>query len=79
MTGRYHDAVADKQRALDERYARPPQRFVNGQPRFPLPPAPVVINPVTPEPLAAGAPELVNVPTLPRVVDALAKCELSLN
>jgi putative transposase len=69
FTGRYRDVVADKQQALDERYARHPERFVNGKPHAPLPPSRVVINPPTPEQLAAGGNDQVNFPTLPSTAD----------
>lgn len=78
FTGRYLEVAADKQRTLDESYARNPQRFVSGKPKVALPPSRVVINPVTSEELAAGAREQVNFPTLPKVAQAQAKCELSL-
>jgi hypothetical protein len=39
----------------------------------------VLINPVTPEQIAAGASTQVNFPTLPRVTAAQAKYALSLN
>jgi putative transposase len=78
FTGRYRDVAQAKQFALDARYARHPERFVAGPPTVKLPPARVVINPVTPEQIAAGATDEVNFPTLPRVAAAQAKYALSL-
>ena len=79
FTGRYRDVAQAKQLALDARYAQHPERFVAGPPSAELPPARVVINPVTPEQIAAGATEQVNFPTLPRVAVAQGKYALSLN
>lgn len=78
FTGRYLEVAQAKQLALDARYAQHPERFVAGPPTVDLPPARVVINPVTPEQLAAGATEQVNFPTLPRVVAAQDKYSLTL-
>ncbi|MCZ6504343.1 MAG: hypothetical protein O6945_17740, partial [Gammaproteobacteria bacterium] len=78
FTGRYLQVAADKQRALDKRYSLNPERFVRGKPKVASPPSRVVINPATPEQLAAGASDQVNFPTLPKVAQALAKYELSL-
>jgi putative transposase len=77
--GRHQEEAADKQRALDARYARNPEHFVSGAPRAASPPTRVEINPLTPEQLAAGATTEVIFPTLPRVVQAQRKYELSLN
>jgi putative transposase len=79
FTGRYREVATEKQRALDESFARYPERFVAGPPRAALPPERVVINPMTPEELDRGASDQVNFPTLPRVIEARAKSELSLN
>ncbi len=46
FTGSYHEVAAQKQRVLDERYARNPERFVRGRPTVPLPPETVAINPI---------------------------------
>jgi hypothetical protein len=70
--------VQAKQLALDTRFAQHPERFVTGPPTAKLPPSRVVINPVTPEQIAAGATEQVNFPTLPRVAAAQRKYALSL-
>lgn len=78
FTGRYLDVAADKQRALDESYARNPERFVSGQPKVALPPARVVINPVNQQELDAGVSDQVNFPTLPKAAQAQTKYELSL-
>jgi putative transposase len=78
FTGRYQEVATLKQRALDARYARNPERFVAGPPRVALPPTQVAINPVTPEQIAAGADTAANFPTLPRVAQAQSKYKLSL-
>jgi len=79
FTGRYREVAEAKQRALDALFAQHPERFVAGRPTVAQPPKSVVINPVTPEQLAAGASAEVNFPTLTRVVKARSKYELSLN
>jgi hypothetical protein len=79
FTGRYRHVAAEKQRVLDERYAQTPERFTAGRPTVPLAPQCVVINPISPADLQAGATDRVNFPTLTRVVEARAKNELSLN
>ena len=73
FTGRYREVAADKQRALDKRYSLNPERFVRGNPKAASPPSRVVINPATPEQLAAGASGQVNFPTLPKVAQALGQ------
>jgi putative transposase len=73
FTGRYRQVAAEKQRALDERYAQTPERFTAGRPTVPLPPPRVVINPISPADLEAGAIDTVNFPTLSRVVEARAR------
>ena len=78
FTGRYREVVQAKQLALDTQFAQHPERFVTGPPTAKLPPSRVVINPVTPEQIAAGATEQVNFPTLPRVAAAQSKYALSL-
>jgi hypothetical protein len=47
FTGRYRQVAAEKQRALDARYAQTPERFTAGRPTVPLPPQRVVINPIS--------------------------------
>jgi len=44
-----------------------------------LPPSRVVFNPVSPQDIEAGATDLVNFPTLPKVAQAQAKYDLSSN
>jgi putative transposase len=78
FTGRYREVAKAKQLALDARFTQHPERFVAGPPTVELPPARVVINPVTPEQIAAGATDQVNFPTLPRVAAAQNKYALSL-
>ena len=46
VTGCYREVARQKQRALDDRYARHPERFVHGRPAVPMPPETVAINPV---------------------------------
>ena len=79
FTGRYREVAQAKQFALDARFRQHPERFVAGSPTAKQPPARVVLNPVTPEQIAAGATDLVNFPTLPRVTAAQNKYALSLN
>lgn len=64
FTGRYHAVAEDKQRTLDERYARNPERFVRGRPAVPMPPATVAINPVEPGDDGTIVDNRVNFPTL---------------
>lgn len=47
FTGRYHEVAKDKQRALDKRYQKNPERFVMGRPLVTMPPTTVAINPIT--------------------------------
>lgn len=79
FTGRYRQIATEKQRTLDVRYERTPERFTAGRPTVPLPPSRVQINPIAPEDIQDGATTMVNFPTLKRVVQARAKYELSLN
>lgn len=64
FTGCYHEVARQKQRALDARYERHPERFVHGRPTVAMPPEAVAINPV----LEAGEDSMfdvrVNFPTL---------------
>lgn len=64
-TGRYKTVARQKQQALDMRYNENPERFVRGLPLVAMPPAQVVINPVTPEKIVDGVSTKVNFPTLP--------------
>ncbi len=65
FTGRYREVAKQKQRALDERYKRTPERFVRGRPSVRMPPITVAINPIVTnredEPMTA---DRVNFPTL---------------
>ena len=54
-----------KQLALDARFALHPECFVANPPTAELPLARVVIKPVTPGQIDAGATDPVNLPTLP--------------
>jgi putative transposase len=46
--GHYLQLAAEHQRVLDAAYADNPQRWINGAPRVPMPPAVVAINPAPP-------------------------------
>jgi putative transposase len=63
FTGRYRDVAHEKQQALDAQYHQHPERFVRGQPRVPMPPEWVAINPISPE-LRGTNSDQVNFPTL---------------
>ena len=67
FTGRYLEISKDKQRSLDQRYERNPERFVKGRPRASMPPKSVKINPITAQDLEEGVSNVVNFPTLTRV------------
>ena len=67
FTGAHHEFAIVRQRALDAAYDTHPERFVAGRPRVRMPPEKVVINPFTPEELAATPTPLTNYPTHPRV------------
>lgn len=71
FTGRYQQIAAQKQAALDDRYALNPERFVQGAPRIALPPSTVEINPASPLELEAGVSNDVNFPTLNRVKEKI--------
>ena len=64
FTGRYHQVAKLKQRALDARYARNPERFVKGRPRVAMPPKSVAINPIQPNEEGVIVDDRVNFPTL---------------
>jgi len=48
-SGQYRQRQLEKQAVLDAAHAQNPQRWINGAPRAPLPPARVSINPSPPE------------------------------
>jgi putative transposase len=52
-TGRVFELVQRRQQALDEAYARHPERFVKGPPRAALPPVAVKLNPLDAAPPTA--------------------------
>jgi len=79
FTGGYLGVAAQKQRVLGLRFTQNPERFVAGPPQVTLPPSRVFINPVSPQDIEAGATDLVNFPTLPKVAQAQAKYDLSSN
>lgn len=64
FTGRYRDVAEQKQRALDVRYERNPERFVRGRPTVKLPPSSVAINPIAPGEDSDAVADRVNFPTL---------------
>ncbi|MDY0137185.1 MAG: hypothetical protein RBS36_08455 [Thiomicrospira sp.] len=67
FSGDYKQIVTIRQQALDEAFAKHPQRFSQGRPLVKLPPAEVCINPI-PEKADQNTIETgVNFPTLPRV------------
>jgi putative transposase len=76
FTGRFSEIAKLKQDALDLSYLAHPERFVNARPMVKMPPAQMLINPLTPEEEAAGVSTEVNFPTLNRVKD---KITLTLN
>ena len=64
FTGRYKEVAIDKQKALDERYALNPERFVKGRPMVAMPPLSVAINPIVPNEDGSIIDNRVNFPTL---------------
>lgn len=65
FTGRYYEVAKHKQRALDERFEKNPERFVKGRPHVKLPPKFVAINPIAlKEGADLGVSDQVNFPTL---------------
>jgi hypothetical protein len=58
------EVARQKQRALDASYRRNPERFVRGQPRIPMPPKTVAINPVVLNDDGSNDSDRVNFPTL---------------
>lgn len=67
FTGRYLEMAKEKQRSLDQRYERNPERFVKGRPHASMPAESVEINPITAQDLEEGVSNAVNFPTLTRV------------
>jgi putative transposase len=64
FTGRYREVAVQKQRVLDERYERNPERFVHGHPIVPMPPEIVAINPIAETGEGLVIDNRVNFPTL---------------
>ena len=64
FTGRYHQVAKHKQRALDDRYERNPERFVRGRPTVAMPPETVAINPIIESGEESMRDDRVNFPTL---------------
>jgi len=58
--------------AVRRHHARNPERFVHGPPVLALPPAEVLINPVTDAKREAGVVHEVNFPTLPTAAAGIA-------
>jgi transposase InsO family protein len=61
--GRVEVIRAMRQRALDAAFRAHPERFPNGAPRVPMPPAAVHINPITADTISLAAPTVVDPPT----------------
>ena len=68
FSGAYRELAIVRQRALDEAYARHPERFSKGRPMVKMPPAEVSINPVPADADQATIEKGVNFPTLQRVI-----------
>jgi putative transposase len=64
FTGRYREVAVDKQKAMDERYALNPERFVMGRPMVAMPPLSVAINPIVQNEEGSVVDDRVNFPTL---------------
>ena len=64
FTGSYREVAVQKQRVLDERYKRNPERFVRGRPTVPMPPETVAINPIVDSGDDTVVDDRVNFPTL---------------
>ncbi len=65
FTGCYQEVAKQKQRALNTRFEKNPERFVKGCPRVKLPPEFVAINPIASEESAGSVVgDCVNFPTL---------------
>ena len=62
--GRYAEVAEHKQRALDARYERTPDRFDRGRPTVKLPPSSVAINPIALGEESDTVADRVNFPTL---------------
>jgi transposase InsO family protein len=68
LSGEHLAIAIVRQRALDEAYARHPERFSKGRPIVKMPPAEVCINPVPADADQATIDKGVNFPTLQRVI-----------
>jgi transposase InsO family protein len=68
FSGEYREIAIVRQRALDEAYARHPERFSKGRPVVKMPPAEVSINPLPADADQATIEKGVNFPTLQRVI-----------
>lgn len=66
FTGDYRRLTAERQRIMDNAYAKHPERFSKGRPRISLPPEVVYINPVCEGDNSVHPESGVNFPTLPR-------------
>lgn len=67
FSGDYKQIAIIRQQALDDAFAKHPQRFSQGRPLVKLPPAEVCINPIPEEANQSIIETGVNFPTLPRV------------
>ena len=79
FTGQHEAVHAERQKGLDDQYGKHPERFVAGRPLAARPPSEVAINPITPQMLEEGAPNMVNFPTLPVAQNILMKNTLILD
>ena len=68
FSGEYFEIAIVRQAALDDAYARHPERFSKGRPVVKMPPAEVTINPVPTDADQATIEKGVNFPTLQRVI-----------
>jgi hypothetical protein len=74
FTGQYEAVHAERQKGLDDLHEKHLERFVAGRPLAARPPSEAAINPITPQILEEGMPNMVNSPTLP-VVQNIQKIE----
>lgn len=68
FSGKHLEIATVRQLALDDAYARHPERFTKGRPIVKMPPAAVFINPVPADADQATIEKGVNFPTLQRVI-----------
>jgi len=66
FTGEHHRIAAIRQQALDQFYAKHPERFTQGRPQVKMPPGEVAINPIPEDAEQSVIEQGVNFPTLER-------------